>query len=64
VRQGAAVEPSLCTGCQLCVRSCVYGALRMVDQKALVDSSLCAACGLCATRCRFGAITLAEGPCS
>ncbi|MDI7277846.1 MAG: 4Fe-4S binding protein, partial [Anaerolineae bacterium] len=42
----ALVDPSLCTGCQLCAQSCVYGAIRVLDRKAVVDAAACTACGL------------------
>jgi len=57
----AAVESDLCTGCQLCERSCVYRAIQMESRKAVVNPAACTACGLCATRCRPGAIRLLWG---
>lgn len=54
----AQVDRDRCTGCQLCYRSCAYGAIRMEGRKAVVTPTRCAACGLCATRCRANAIHL------
>lgn len=46
-----AVISEKCTGCGLCVTSCVYGALAVVDKKIQVDGDLCTRCGLCISRC-------------
>ena len=58
----AEADRDRCTGCQLCYRSCVYGAIRMEGRKAVIDPERCAACGLCSTRCRAGAISLRWDP--
>ena len=63
----AEVETSLCVGCLTCVRSCVYGAPRIVQDAAgvggifgaaQIESALCQGCGLCAAACPAGAIQL------
>ena len=54
----AQVDAQLCTGCRLCVQSCVYQAIAMHDRLAVVAPEACAACGLCVTRCRPRAIRL------
>ena len=46
-----------CTGCRLCLRSCPYGAIDMVEGKAQFNDS-CTQCGACASACKFGAIDL------
>jgi len=50
------VDVDLCNGCALCVGSCVYDAIHVVDGKAELDEERCERCGLCLTRCRPGAI--------
>lgn len=48
-----------CTGCRLCIISCVYDANYLdQDNKIVIDSEKCAGCGLCVTRCNFNALTL------
>jgi dihydroorotate dehydrogenase subfamily 1 len=50
------VLESPCNGCDVCVTSCVYDAIEVVDKLAVIDLEACARCGLCVTRCRRGAI--------
>lgn len=48
-----------CTGCRLCIISCVYDANYLdQDNKIVIDSEKCAGCGLCITRCNFDALSL------
>jgi dihydroorotate dehydrogenase (NAD+) catalytic subunit len=55
------IDADLCNGCTICVGSCVYDALQMVDGKAVVDNDKCEQCGLCITRCRPDAMIWAPG---
>jgi ferredoxin len=50
------VVEAACNGCDLCVLSCPYDAISIVDKLAVIDLEACARCGLCVTRCRRGAI--------
>ena len=57
------IEPTLCTGCGLCVRDCPAFALELErenrDEFRLIHyRDRCAYCGQCEASCRFGAITL------
>lgn len=52
------VDKDVCTGCGICVKSCVYHAIEVNDDIAVVDQEQCAGCGLCVTRCNFGALRL------
>ncbi|MFQ6015929.1 MAG: 4Fe-4S dicluster domain-containing protein [Anaerolineae bacterium] len=61
------LDTNLCTGCTLCVTSCVYHALEMVGEprtpayKARLDADRCWGCGLCVTRCRPRALMMPVG---
>jgi heterodisulfide reductase subunit A len=50
------VIESLCSGCGLCVETCPYSAIELIDGKAEVNPALCKGCGLCPATCRSGAI--------
>ena len=57
------IEPTLCTGCGLCVRDCPAFALELErenhDKFRLIHyRDRCAYCGQCEASCRFGAVTL------
>ncbi len=59
----AYVNPSLCSGCGVCVEICPYLAPSFVQdnsfpQKAEVNPVLCKGCGLCVASCRSGALNL------
>jgi len=48
-----------CTGCRLCITSCVYDANYLDDENIIViEKDKCAGCGLCVTRCNFDALKL------
>ena len=48
-----------CTGCGLCITSCVYDANYLDDEnKIVIVAQKCAGCGLCVTRCNFDALVL------
>jgi len=46
-----------CVGCGVCVSSCPFDALEIVDDKAVVLAS-CTLCGLCVESCEYEAIEL------
>ena len=53
------VDEEACTGCGLCVTSCVYHAMSInYDNIVVIDEEKCAGCGLCVTRCNFGALSI------
>ncbi len=53
------VDRVACTGCSLCVISCVYDAIELDDEDiAVVDKDKCEGCGLCVTRCNFDALSI------
>jgi len=47
-----------CVGCSICVKSCPYGAIEMVEKLAVIDHDACTLCGACVEPCKFGAIVL------
>ncbi len=52
------VNTEACTGCGLCVTSCVYHALNLHNKKIQLTPDLCAACGLCLSRCPTNALRM------
>ncbi len=57
-----AVDPEMCTGCEICVDRCQFGAISIVDNTSHVDQKRCVGCGLCVTSCSSGARTLVRKP--
>ncbi|MDX1815363.1 MAG: 4Fe-4S dicluster domain-containing protein, partial [Thermodesulfobacteriota bacterium] len=53
----AQIDPLTCTGCGLCVETCVYGAIDLPGGRgpARVQEMLCEACGACQAVCPSGA---------
>jgi len=47
-----------CNGCKLCVKSCPFGAIEVVDKKAIIDLHKCNLCGACGPVCKFEAIEI------
>jgi electron transfer flavoprotein alpha subunit len=47
-----------CTGCSLCVKTCPFAAIRIIDKKAVIDLNKCNLCGACVDACKFKAISL------
>lgn len=54
--QVAKSNPSLCTGCGMCVDVCPYDALSLKDGKVEVNEVLCEGCGTCSATCLRAAI--------
>lgn len=50
------VEASRCTGCNVCARNCMTGAIKMVDRIAVVDQLSCMSCNECVDVCDWHAI--------
>lgn len=55
----SSVDEDLCTGCELCLDRCQFGALSVVDSVCQVDERRCFGCGLCITACGDDALSLA-----
>jgi ferredoxin len=45
-----------CVGCGICVDSCNFEAISLVEGKAIINQDLCVGCGLCREMCPFEAI--------
>lgn len=50
------IESDACNDCGLCLTSCAYGAIHVVDGRIALEGEQCSRCGLCVTRCRRDAI--------
>jgi NADH:ubiquinone oxidoreductase subunit F (NADH-binding)/(2Fe-2S) ferredoxin len=51
------IDPDKCTGCGVCLRSCVHGAITgEKKQPHVIDAQLCQKCGICRSECKFDAI--------
>jgi electron transfer flavoprotein alpha subunit len=46
-----------CRGCKLCISSCPFGIIEMVDNKAVIKDG-CTMCGTCVKTCKFKAIEI------
>jgi len=57
----ADVRPSInqkCEGCEVCLRNCDFGAIKIVDGKAMIDSKKCVGCSMCIAVCAYGAVNI------
>lgn len=56
------LEPSLCTGCGMCVEVCPHAVFRLDEKKAVLqDLDACMECGACSRNCAFGALSVRAG---
>jgi len=49
-----------CGGCKLCVKTCPFGCIEVVNKKAVIDLDKCNLCGACIESCKFDAIVLTK----
>ena len=54
----AKCNTDLCTGCEVCIERCIFGAREMLDGKSIVKEENCYGCGLCVTTCPTNASVL------
>jgi len=52
------VDPTKCTGCQICWTFCPEHSINMMEKKSTVDYIYCKGCGICAVDCPTKAITM------
>ena len=56
---GIIIDNNLCTKCELCISSCPFNALGIVDDKIEVNAN-CKVCKICIKQCPVAAISLQE----
>jgi len=54
---GIKVDPAVCTGCSVCVTSCPFAAVDMVNDRPVFNEK-CTLCGACEKACPVAAITI------
>ena len=59
------VNPDLCRACGECEKTCVFGAIKVMDvapgkRQAVVNEAICTGCGACNVACPTGAASLAH----
>ncbi|RPI77159.1 MAG: hypothetical protein EHM45_10225 [Desulfobacteraceae bacterium] len=55
------IDEEKCDGCGKCIRSCVEGALRIIDGKArLIAEKYCDGSGICVWKCQLSALKIVE----
>ncbi len=47
----AIVDSALCDGCGICIKTCIYDAISMIDEKADINPYNCTGCGACVPAC-------------
>ncbi|MEK6693384.1 MAG: FAD-binding protein [Nitrospirota bacterium] len=53
------IKREICTGCEICISSCPYGAIEMVEDRAFI-TEMCNLCRACLSACPVGAIIETE----
>jgi electron transfer flavoprotein alpha subunit/NAD-dependent dihydropyrimidine dehydrogenase PreA subunit len=54
---GIKIIKEKCIGCKICVPTCPFGAIEVVDKKAIIKDN-CNLCGACVPSCKFKAIVI------
>ena len=49
-----------CMGCKLCIKTCPFSAIGLINKKAVIDLNKCTLCGACIESCKFDAIVLTK----
>jgi heterodisulfide reductase subunit A-like polyferredoxin len=56
------VDEELCVSCEICIASCQFDALALVDCSIQVNRVRCVGCGVCVPICEEGALGLIRRP--
>jgi electron transfer flavoprotein alpha subunit len=51
------IDKKICTGCEICIRACPFGAITIEEKKAAILNN-CTLCGACISSCKLNAITM------
>ncbi|OGC41229.1 hypothetical protein A2Y85_02145, partial [candidate division WOR-3 bacterium RBG_13_43_14] len=54
----AVINEDFCSVCKMCISTCPYGAISIIDEKIRVNKELCMGCGICASTCPANASQL------
>ena len=55
-------DPSMCTGCRLCIEVCPHNVFKMTNKRAeIINRDRCMECGACEINCITGALTVNQG---
>ena len=54
------VDENKCVGCQLCVKACPIGNIKIENKKAVINDETCNHCGRCIPSCKLGALLLKQ----
>lgn len=51
LQPNALINEELCSVCRMCIGTCPYNAISIVDEKITVNEELCMGCGICSITC-------------
>lgn len=54
------VDEDKCVGCQLCVKACPIGNIKIKNKKAVINAETCNHCGRCIPSCKLGALSMKQ----
>ena len=54
------VDNDKCVGCQLCIKSCPIGNIKIENKKAVLREETCNHCGRCIPSCKLGALSMKQ----
>lgn len=56
------INKSSCVNCEACSKTCLFGAIKQVDDIPVINTDLCMGCGVCVSHCPLHAIKLIPAP--